>query len=117
VKPKVNDLKAWSSPVQSVEWNELGAESEGEAVETSGAHVKSVQVFGEFGDEAAVTFEGSNDGAHWAQLRNVYGNFIEMGDGRIESVNELTRFVRPKVLRGDKRTKLYVVIFLKRESK
>jgi len=117
VKPKVNDLKAWSSPVQTVEWNDLEAEQPCEPVETSGAHVKSIQVFGGFSNEAAIALEGSNDGANWARLTNAFGNQIELTEDKIQSVTEITRFVRPRVLRGDKRTKISVVIFLRREFK
>ncbi len=117
LKPKVNDIKAWSSPVQTVEWVDIVAEQVCDPVETSGAHVKSVQVFGEFSNEAAVVLEGSNDGSHWAPLTNAFGNHIEISDDRIQSVTEITRCVRPKVLRGDKRTKICVVIFLRRDFK
>jgi hypothetical protein len=118
IKPKINDLsKAWSSPVQTIEWIGLGAEQVGEPVETSGANVKSVQVFGAFGDGAVVYFEGSNDGTHWVPLKNAFGGVIDIGSDGLYGVSEATRCIRPLVHRGDKRTLLNVVILLRRESK
>lgn len=60
---------------------------------------RSVQVVGTF-NGGTVTIEGSNNGIDWQALTDPQGNNLSITAARIEQIQELTRFVRPRVTAG-----------------
>lgn len=90
-------------------WNLVAGES-GDPIEDSIWADRSVQVFGDFGTGGAVSIEGSNDGVNWALLDDPQGSSLVFSSAKIESVLEITRFIRP-VVSGDGATNLNIVLF------
>lgn len=60
---------------------------------------RSVQITGNF-NGGSVTILGSNDGDEYVQLTDPQGNPINISAGKIEQLQELTRFVKPHPLTG-----------------
>lgn len=60
---------------------------------------RSVQVAGTF-NGGTLTVEGSNDGTNWAALTDPQGNSLAFTAAQIEQIQEITRFVRPRVSAG-----------------
>lgn len=93
-------LKAFGDRnVHIIEWNAMGNDDTGSALEMPGSSDRSVQVVGNFGG-ATVTLEGSNDGTNYATLTDPQGNAISMTSTGLEMISELTRYVRPKTAGG-----------------
>lgn len=70
---------------------------------------KSVQVFGTFGVGGTVQIEGSNDGVNYAVLTDPQGNNLLLTSAKIETVSEVTAYIRPRIIAGDGTTSLTVV--------
>ena len=79
----------------------------GEAFEVPPWAGRGVEVRGNFGAGGACDIEGSLSGEHWYPLHEVDGESLL-------KVNESVRYVRPRVLRGDKDTKLTVMAMFRR---
>jgi hypothetical protein len=60
---------------------------------------RSVQVVGTF-NGGTITIEGSNNGTDWVPLTDPQGNNLTFTAGKIEQIQELTRYVRPRVTAG-----------------
>lgn len=86
----------------------------GTAVEMPGSADRSVQVTGTFGTGGSVRIEGSNDGTNYAVLTDPQGNALDITAAKIETVMELTRYIRPRVTAGDGTTSLTVTMLVKK---
>ena len=60
---------------------------------------RSVQVDGTF-NGGTLTVEGSNDGLVYLPLSDPQGNALAFTSAKIEQVQEMTRFIRPRVTAG-----------------
>jgi hypothetical protein len=60
---------------------------------------RCVQVIGTFSG-GTIVIEGSNDGVNWVTLSDLQGNAITKTAAFIEQIQEVTRFVRPRVSAG-----------------
>lgn len=60
---------------------------------------RSVQVVGTF-NAGTVVVEGSNDGVNWSTLTDPQGNNASFTAAKIEQLQELTRYMRPRVSAG-----------------
>lgn len=86
----------------------------GTAIQMPGSADRSVQVTGTFGAGGNVRIEGSNDGTNYAVLTDPQGNALDVTTAKIETVMELTRYIRPRVTAGDGTTSLTVTLLVKR---
>ncbi len=77
---------------------------------------RSVQVLGTFGAGGNLRWEGSNDGTNYAVLTDPQGNALDFTSAKIETVTELTAYVRPRVTAGDGTTSVTVVMFARRAN-
>jgi len=78
---------------------------------------RTVQFTGTFGAAATVIWEGSNDGVTWATLTDPQGNNISKTGAGIETVMEITRFARPKLLSGgDGSTDIDIIVLCRRSN-
>lgn len=75
---------------------------------------RSVQVFGTFGG-GTVVIEGSNDGTNWETLTDPQGNALSITARRIEQIQELTAFIRPRITAGTG-VNLEITFLLRRAS-
>lgn len=67
---------------------------------------RTIQVFGTFGAGGTVLVEGSNDGANWATLTDSNGVAMSLTAASVKQINEVPRYVRPRVSAGDGSTSL-----------
>lgn len=86
----------------------------GTPVEMPGSADRSVQVTGTFGTGGSVRIEGSNDGTNYAVLTDPQGNALDITTAKIETIMELTRYIRPRVTAGDGTTSLTVTMLVKK---
>ena len=90
-------------------WTLANAET-GDAFQNPGSSDRSVQVSGTFGTGGTVVIEGSNNGSTYSTLTDPQGNALSFTSANIEAVQELTRYIRPRVTAGDGTTSLTVSI-------
>lgn len=101
-----------SSTVQYITWAGLTTNDTGRPYEVAGLPDKTVQIFGNFGSNASVALEGSNDPrvledvaagtttAAWFPLTDAQGNAITKTAAAGEVIQENPRFIRPAVTLG-----------------
>lgn len=94
-----------------ITWTGLGNGQSGDAIEENLWADRSVQVTGTFGAGGTLKIEGSNDGSNWAVLTDPQGNDLTFTATKIETVIEITRYIRPNVTGGDGTTSLTVSLF------
>jgi hypothetical protein len=110
---------------QYVSWSGLLQSSSdvGEALECPGASDRSVQLTGALGTGGVVTIQGSNKAApataaastDWGDLRDAAGNTLTLDAiGQVKQVQEITRWIRPRVTAGDGATNLGVELVARR---
>lgn len=77
---------------------------------------RTVQIGGTFGG-ATVAIQGSLDGVEWATLTDPQGNGITATAARLESIMEMTTFVRPLVTGASGSTAIRVTILARRSAR
>lgn len=108
-----NQLNTLGDNVRIVTWSGLLNGDIGDPMESPGWSDRTVQIDGVFGSGGTVILEGSNDGVSWYPLTDPQGNNISKTVASLETVIELTRFIRPRVSAGDETTDIKVQILLK----
>jgi len=99
-----------------VAWENIPNGDSGSPIEMPGSSVRSVQVGGTFGAGGTVVIEGSNDGTNYVTLTDPQGNALSKGAAALESVQEVTRYIRPRVTAGDGTTAIDVYLLLRRPA-
>ena len=79
-----------------------------------GQNDRSVQVAGTFGAGGNLRILGSNDGTNYIVLTDPQGNALNFTAAGIETVMELTRYIKPLVTAGDVTTSLTVTLLARR---
>lgn len=69
------------------------------AIDMSEYADRSIQVVGSF-NSGTVVLEGSNDGTNYVTLTDPQGNALSFTSAGIEQIQELTRYIRPRVSAG-----------------
>lgn len=77
---------------------------------------RSVQVTGTFGASGNLRWEGSNDGTNYAPLTDPQGNALDFTAAKIEQVEEITFWARPRVTAGDGTTSVTVTLCARRQQ-
>lgn len=98
---------------QSVVWSGLLNGDSGDAYERPDYSDRSVQVTGTFGTGGTIVLEGSNDGTNYKTLTDPQGNPLSFTAAALEQVQELTRYVRPRVTAGDGTTSLVATLLVR----
>jgi hypothetical protein len=76
---------------------------------------RSVQIEGTLGVAGTVVIEGSNDGSNYVLLTDPQGNALTItAVNRLEQVQEITRYIRPRVTGGDGTTNFTVTLYGRR---
>lgn len=96
-------------------WGGLAAGETGDAVEFVSYVDRSFQVTGTFGG-ASIVLEGSNNGTDYEILNDPQGNQISLSAHGLKQVEEVTRYVHPRVVGGDGTTNLAVNLLARRHS-
>lgn len=107
-----NDMRA-----QAVQWAGLtnATSDDGAPFEGPDYADRSVQVQGTIGAGGNLRIEGSNDGTNYVVLTDPQGTALDFtAAGRIEQIQEITRFIRPRVTAGDGTTNLTVTLYGRR---
>lgn len=110
----VDNVKTFKDDAHVITWSGLLNGDNGSPLEMPGSADRSIQFQGTFGAGGTVVFEGSNDGTNYQTLTDPQGNAISKTAAGIEAVEELTRFVRPRVTAGDGTTSLVASLLVKR---
>ena len=110
--PVANDMRGlaaqWSGLLQS-------SLDTGTPAELPDYADRSVQIGGTLGVGGTVVIEGSNDGTTYITLTDPQGNALSFtAIDRIEQVQEITRFIRPRVTAGDGTTNFTVTFYGRR---
>lgn len=87
---------------------------DGDPFEMPGWADRTVQVIGNLGTGGSVRIEGSLDGTNFVPLTDPQGNALDVTTLKIESVSELTRYIRPRITAGDAGTDLTVMLLARR---
>jgi hypothetical protein len=98
--------------VMQVVWANMPQGDVGDSLPMAGYSDRSVQVVGTFGG-ATVSIEGSNDGVTFATLTDPQGNPLTFVTSRLETIMEMTLYIRPKVTGGDGTTSLSTFMAVK----
>ena len=117
--------KTWGDSAQYVSWpNMLQSSTDvGEKFECPGASDRSVQLQGTLGTGGVITMQGSNvaspaDAAastDWGSVHDMDGNVLTLDAiGQIKQIQEVTRWLRPRVTAGDGVTDLSVYAVARR---
>jgi len=86
----------------------------GAPLECFGEADRSVQITGTFGVGGTLIIEGSNDGTNYATLKDHLGVALSLTAAGIYSVDQITRYLRPRVSAGDGTTSLTVTALSRR---
>jgi len=98
-----------------VVWSGLLNGDDGTPFEHADFGDRSVQFQGTPGATPGIALEGSNDGTNWVVLTDPQGNAItKTAAGTLETVEENTRFTRPRVTGGDGTTNWTVTLWGRR---
>lgn len=85
---------------------------DGAPVELADYADRSIQVQGTIGVGGNLRIEGSNDGTNWVVLTDPQGTALNVtAAGVIEQVQEVTRYMRPRITAGDGTTNLTCTFF------
>lgn len=109
-------ISAFNEYSHVITWTGLLNGDSGEPLEMPGSADRSVQINGTFGSGGTVLIEGSNDGVNYYTLNDPSSAALSYTAAKIESVLEITRYIRPRVSAGDGATSL-VCSMLVRQSK
>lgn len=95
------------------EWLNMAAGDVGAPVKFAGASDRTVHVTGDF-DGASVLVQGSLEPtpSEFVSLTDPQGNALSIGVGKVETVMELVRHIRPEVSGGGASTAVNVYILL-----
>ena len=86
----------------------------GAPLEQFGEADRSIQINGTFGAGGTVIIEGSNDGSIYATLKDHLGVALSVTAAGIYSVDQITRYLRPRISAGDGTTSLTVTALSRR---
>ncbi len=97
-----------------VVWTGLLNGDDGAPVELPGYPDASVEFGGTFSTNGTILMEGSNAGSAYATLTDPQGNNISKTAAGVEQIQELMRYLRPRVSNGDGSTSLVATMIARR---
>lgn len=112
----VSRVESFKDEAHVIRWTPMtnSGSDVGSPIEMPGSSDRSVQVTGTFGTGGNLRIEGSNDGTNYATLTDPQGNALDITSAKIETIMELTRYIRPRVTAGDGTTSVSVSLLVKR---
>jgi hypothetical protein len=91
-------------------WGPLGTGDDGDPISMIGSGRRTVQIVGAFGGGSRMVIEGSNDGATYALLRDVHGNQLTFNSPGISTIQDLTRYLRPRASVGNPAATVHLLV-------
>jgi len=110
----VEEIKPFGDRAHIIQWTGLLNGDDGDLMEMPGSLIRGVQFTGTFGSGGTIVLEGSNDGTNFVTLTDPQGNAISKTSAAIEAIQELTRYIRPRVTAGDETTALVATVIVRR---
>lgn len=104
---------SYRESVHIITWANLQNSDNGDPVESVRSSERTIQFEGIFGSGGIIQIEGSNDGNNWHVLTDPQGNNVSKASAGIETIVELTKYIRPRVPAGDGETNLTACLLLK----
>ena len=95
----VSRIQTEKDPCHVISWLGLATNDDGQRLEMPGSADRTVQVGGTFGGSTCI-IEGSNDGVNYLVLTDPQGNNLSFTSAKIETVTEITRYIRPRITGG-----------------
>jgi len=111
----VERITTEKDPCHVITWSAMANGDTGQPLEMPGSADRTVQVSGTFGSGGTLTLEGSNNGTVWAVLTDPQGNSLDITSAKIETITEITRYMRPNVTAGNGSTSLNVSMLVRRD--
>ena len=115
VNYSVERITTEKDPCHVLTWSNMANGDTGQPIEMPGSADRTIQVSGTFGSGGALTLQGSNNGSVWATLTDPQGNDIVITSAKIETITEITRYMRPNVTAGNGSTSLNVSMLVRRD--
>ena len=112
VTPTVTRISADGNKSWVVSWLTMANGDTGLPIELPAHSDRSVQLGGTFSTGGTVVLEGSNDGTNYITLDDFQGNALSFTSADLESVSQITRYVRPDITAGDGSTSIDVYLLL-----
>jgi len=112
----ISEISKWKDNSHVITWTGLLNGDDGSPIEMPGHSIRSVQFVGTFGAGGTIQIEGSNDGTNYVVLTDLQGNNISKTAAGIEGVQEVTRYIRPRVTAGDGTTTIDATMLLRRTT-
>jgi hypothetical protein len=97
-----------------ISWNGMANGDTGKPFEGCDWADRSMQIEGTFGTGGTLVMEGSLDGTNYHPLRDSNGSNLTFTQSDLESVIQITKYLRPRVSAGDGATSLNVTMFARR---
>lgn len=110
----VTPLNTFGEDVHIVSWTGLLNGDDGTPLEMPGSADRSVQVHGTFGSGGTLLIEGSNDGVNYYTLNDPSSSALSVTSAKIETILEITRYIRPRVSAGDVTTSLTCTMLVRK---
>lgn len=110
----ITEVKGFGEYAHVISWTGLLNTDTGSPIEMPGSHIRSIHFTGTFSVGGTIVLEGSNDGVTYKTLTDPQANDISKTAEAIEQVQELVRYIRPRVSAGDGSTDLKAYLLVKR---
>lgn len=115
VRPVVTTrIPGFMSNADSYKWSLILAADTADVLEFPANTDRTVQIDGTFGSNGSLSIQGSNDGVTYFNLTDPQGNAITKTAAGIETIVEMTRYIKPVMNAGDGNTSLNVTLFARR---
>lgn len=110
------EIREFGAGAHVIVWTGLtfATTDDGQPLQMPGSADRSIQVTGTFGASGNCRIEGSNDGTNYVALTDPQGNALNLTAAGIEAVQEITRFIRPRITAGDGTTNLTVTMLVRK---
>lgn len=115
VNYSVERITTEKDPCHVLTWSNMANGDSGQPVEMPGSADRTIQVTGTFGSGGNLKLEGSNDGTNYSVLTDPQGNDLDITTAKIETITEITRYMRPRVSAGNGATSLTVSMLVRRD--
>lgn len=106
-----------NAKVSRVIWENIQQNDTCEEIDWNGAGDRTVQVTGTWnGADISIVGTLGERGGVYSQLTDPFGNNINFTDNGIDTVTEVTRFIKPLINGGDGSTNLTVIMLFRKTN-
>ena len=91
-------------------WSDMANGDVGDPIVLTRYNDRTIQVGGTFGVGGTMTLEGSNDGAQWDAMRDVFNVDITATSNKLITLTEVPLYIRPHITAGNGSTAITVTV-------